>query len=285
MDVMHLPMAHKLRYILVIVDLFTRWPEAFALQTVNGLAVANALNKVQKRHGFVDQILCDNASYNVGNEVKAYCEQHGIKLSPVSEYHPEANGIAESKVKALKDLLRALATSYKDWPNYLDTALFAYRTSYNRTVKDSPFFLNHGRDAKFPNAVNPTLWYDTSSPDSFNALLDEDMKQVFKLVKKNLEERQKKLFVESDTLPNYFEVGQSVLFYNPIVPEGQHASFHSFWQGPYTVIQKLSPVVFRIQRDDDPNDIRRAHVARLKRRFLRRTKPKAFFPNNTEPLV
>jgi hypothetical protein len=78
-------------------------------------------------------------------------------------------------------------------------------------VRDSPFFLNHKRDAWFPNTVNNTLWSDTSSPDSFNAPLDEDMKEVFKLVK-NLEERQKKLFVESDTLPNYFEVGHSVLF-------------------------------------------------------------------------
>ena len=33
----------------------------------------------------------------------------GIKMAPSTTYHLEANGIAESKVKALKALLRSLA--------------------------------------------------------------------------------------------------------------------------------------------------------------------------------
>ena len=98
------------------------------------------------------------------------------------------------------------------------------------------------------------------------------MQTVYRLVKQNLEDRQKKLFVEADSLPNYFDIGQSVFFYNPIVPEGQHPKFHQYWQGPYTIIQKISPVVYKIQRDDNPAEIRRAHVARLKRRFIRAEK-------------
>ena len=109
----------------------------------------------QARHVIITQ-LCDNASYNVGKEFSKYCDREGIKLSPVSEYHPEANGVAESKVKALKDLLRALVSrNSKDWSKYLDIALFAYRTSYHPVIKDTPFFLNHGRDPYFPNSANP----------------------------------------------------------------------------------------------------------------------------------
>ena len=144
---MHLPSSNKNKLILIIVDLFTRWPEAFALPNINGPALVACTNKVVSRQGFFKQILCDNASYNVGKEFSAYCKRNGMKLSPVSEYHPEANGVAESKVKALKDLLRALANKFSDWSNYLDIALFAYRTSYHPVVKDTPFFLNHGRDA------------------------------------------------------------------------------------------------------------------------------------------
>jgi hypothetical protein len=113
---LHLPMVNKCCYILLIVNLIKWWPEAFASQSINGLAIANALLKVQTRHGFILQLICDNASYNVGQKLRIFCQQHGVKLSPVSEYHPKANGITESKVKALKDLLCALATKYKDWP-------------------------------------------------------------------------------------------------------------------------------------------------------------------------
>jgi hypothetical protein len=163
MDVMHLPSSNRNKYILIVVDLFTRWPEAFALQNINGSALVTCMLKVMTRQGFIRQLLCDNASYNVGKEFSTFCDREGIKLSPVSEYHPEANGVAESKVKALKDLLRALATKYSDWSKYLDTALFAYRTSYHPIIKDTPFFLNHGRDPWFPNWSNKIWKIDRKS--------------------------------------------------------------------------------------------------------------------------
>ena len=272
MDVMHLPSSDRNKYVLIIVDLFTRWPEAFALPNINGAALKTCMRKVMSRQGFIRQLLCDNASYNVGKEFSTFCDQERIQLSPVSEYRPEANGVAESKVKALKDLLRALATKFSNWSKYLDTALFAYRTSYHPVVKDTPFFLNHGRDPWFPNAANPEHQMDRKNPETFNLELDDSMQTVYRLVKQNLEDRQKKLFVKADSLPNYFDIGQSVFFYNPIVPEGQHPKFHQYWQGPYTIIQKLSPVVYKIQRDSNLAEIRRAHVDRLKRRFIRAEK-------------
>ena len=81
MDVMHLPSSNRNKYILIIVDLFTRWPEAFALPSVNGTNLVNCMLKVMSREGFIRQLLCDNASYNVGNEFSAFCKRDGIKLS------------------------------------------------------------------------------------------------------------------------------------------------------------------------------------------------------------
>ena len=46
MDVMHMPSSNRHKYILIIVDLFTRWPEAFALQSVNGQALITCMMKV-----------------------------------------------------------------------------------------------------------------------------------------------------------------------------------------------------------------------------------------------
>jgi hypothetical protein len=135
--------------------------------------------------------------------------------------------------------------------------------------------LNHERDPYFPNSANPEHHLDRKNPENFNIELDDSMQIVYDLVKHNLEERQKKLFVEADSLPNYFEIGKSVFFYNPIVPVGQHPKFHQYWQGPYTIIEKLSPVVYKIQRDDQPGEIRRAHVARLNRRFSRENSEEA----------
>ena len=80
-----------------------------------------------------------------------------IKLSPVAEYHPEANGVAESKVKALKSLLRFLVEEFDDWEERLPQALFAYISTFNPTISASPFFLNHGRAPTFPNKLQTQL--------------------------------------------------------------------------------------------------------------------------------
>ena len=60
------------------------------------------------RHGCPAVLICDNASYYVKSEFPKLCQTLGIRAAPVTAYHPEANGIAEAKVKALKLLLRSL---------------------------------------------------------------------------------------------------------------------------------------------------------------------------------
>ena len=54
----------------------------------------------------------------------------GIKLFPVLKYHPEANGVVESKVKALKSLLRLLVQCYYNWEDCLPVSLFDYQASF-----------------------------------------------------------------------------------------------------------------------------------------------------------
>ena len=54
----------------------------------------------------------------------------GIKLFPVLKYHPEENGVVESKVKALKSLLRLLVQCYYNWEDCLPVSLFDYQASF-----------------------------------------------------------------------------------------------------------------------------------------------------------
>lgn len=268
MDVMHLPLALGKKYVLIIVDLFTRWPEAFALSKITGEAICLCLKKIIYRFGLIQQLLCDNATYNVGKEVKQFCRSKQIQLSPVTEYHPQANGIAESKVHALKMLLKSLCTQYNNWEQYLEPALFAYRTTYHRTIRETPYFLNHGRDARtFMGQLNEIPFQP--NPECYSQQLEEQMQRVFLQVKTNLEQRQQKLFKDSSTLLEVFKIGQLVLFYNPVLPVHEHPTFHRFWTGPYVIIQKINPFIYRIQKLSEDKSIRRAHYSRLKLWFDR----------------
>lgn len=44
-----------------------------------------------------------------------------------------------------------------------------------------------------------------------------------------------------------YEVGDCVWLYTPVVQSGSTKKFSSLWQGPYTIIDKVSLVTYRIQ--------------------------------------
>ena len=61
----------------------------------------------------------------------------GIKLFPVLKYHLAAiYGVVETKVKALKSLLRLLVQSYYNWEDCLPVSLFDYQAilTYNLSI-------------------------------------------------------------------------------------------------------------------------------------------------------
>jgi len=55
---------------------------------------------------------------------------NGNNTSDNWKYHPGENGVVESKVKALKSLLRLLVQCYYNWEDCLPVSLFHYQASF-----------------------------------------------------------------------------------------------------------------------------------------------------------
>jgi len=267
-DVLHLPTSNaSKKYVVIFVDLFTRYPEAFAMLYANGTTLGKHLIKnIICRHGCPSQILCDNASYNVKGYFKELCDKFSIKLSPVAEYHPEANGVAESKVKALKSLLRSLVEEFDDWEERLPQALFAYRSTFNPKISASPFFLNHGREPTFPNKLQTQLDDSVKSITNKQHFLDlvNQMGTTFKFTAQNLAQAQAKLVHPTD-MPEFFKTGDKVHLFSPVLHKNERLAFKKFWSGPFEIVKKINPVIFRIKRLNNDADIQDVYVKRLKK--------------------
>ena len=275
-DVLQLPTTTNLnKYVLIFVDNFSRYIEAKPLPGINGETVSNTLvQQIICRHGCPTTLICDNASYYVHGEFERVYKFLGIKMAPSTAYHPEANGIAESKVKALKTLLRSLAKQDKyNWDCKLPYAVFAFNTSFNKTTGFTPFWINHGFEANLPGQIPMTLVAADSnnetrvSQTSYCADLFFNIHQAFQLVEQNLTQANLQ-HTNIQDIPHTFQLDDEVFYFSPVKKVNDPISFKQFWIGPYKILQQISPVIVKIQHIDDPSNTKTVHISKLKKRFL-----------------
>ncbi|CAM9909208.1 unnamed protein product, partial [Heterosigma akashiwo] len=140
-------------HVMLFVCAYSRYPEAHIFaRPPTGKDVAEALvRKVISRWGCPSTIYCDGASIQRFGDFPAMCSCLNIDLRHTTGYNPRSNGIIESKVAAIKALVRSLAFEHPhQWKQMLPLALLIYRCSFNRNTGETPFYLNSGRHCILP---------------------------------------------------------------------------------------------------------------------------------------
>ena len=146
---------HKKKYLLVMVDKFTKWIEAKPVKTAESGPVIDFISVVVHRYGVPHSIITDNGTNFTADEVKSWCKNMGIKLDYASVYHPQTNGQVERAngliMSGIKPrLVRSLTESNTHWVEELDSILWGLRTTPNRTTGFTAFFMAYGAEAVLP---------------------------------------------------------------------------------------------------------------------------------------
>ena len=142
------------RYILTLVDYYTRYPEAVALPNIETECVAEALLDMFCRIGFPVEMLTDMGSQFTSTLMKEVCRLISLKQLTTTPYHPMCNGLVEKINGTLKTMLKQVcAENPHDWDKYLNAALFAYREVPQESLGFSPFDLIYGRSVHGPMAI------------------------------------------------------------------------------------------------------------------------------------
>ena len=147
--------SHKKKYLLVMVDKFTKWLEAKPVKIAEARPVIDFISSVVHRYGVPHIIITDNGSNFTADEVKTWCAKLRIKLDYASVYHPQtnsqverANGLIISGIKPR--LVHSLRESDKHWVEELDSILWGLQTTPNRMTGYTPFFMVYGAEAILP---------------------------------------------------------------------------------------------------------------------------------------
>ena len=255
------------RYVLVVCDYATRYPEAVAMRSVDAENVAEELVRIFSRVGIPKEILTDQGT-NFTSELLAEMYRllhiNGLRTSP---YHPQTDGMVERFNGTLKEMLRKCAIEDgKDWDRLLPYVLFAYREAPHESTGFSPFELLYGREIRGPLDVLKEEWEAKSRNESVVShimLMRERLESMASIVQENMKraQAQQKQWYDRTARERVLEEGEKVLVLLPTSTSKLLAQ----WQGPYVILKRVGKVNYVVDMADRRKRRRTFHVNMLRK--------------------
>ena len=240
------------KYILVVTDIFTKWVEAFALRDTTSITLATTLvDQVISRYGVPAYIHSDQGA-NLCSQVTTMCRLLGMGKTRTSAYHPQGNGQVERFNRTVEAMLsKVVNQNQKNWDTCLSKVLFAYRSAIHEATGYTPFHLMFGRTPRLPVDVmlgrvdeNDFVGYP-----QYVQQLHHNLKNAFLLAREKITAsvKHQKTVYDKGSRGSELRVGDRVWLHVPAVKLGRTKKLSSLWRGPYTVLDKTSPVNYKIQ--------------------------------------
>ena len=242
------------RYVLMIVDQFSRWVEMVPLRIQDAQTVARSFFETYVvRFGVPFVVHTDqgrNFDYSV---MKSFCQLMDITKTRTTPYRPSSNGQVERYNTIVLNFLRCfLRGKQREWDQYLPVLGMNIRSMVNRSTGFTPNMLQLGHEVNLPVDVIYGLpvvrkFFETAA--GYLKVLLAQFRQVHAEARANLrgaQKHQKRLY-DVTCRRQTFDVGDLVYQKNSSVKLGQSRKLCPLFTGPYVVTRVLSPYLFEVQ--------------------------------------
>ena len=255
------------KYLLTIMDVTTRYPEAIPIRSTHAKVVLKVLFGFFTKFGLPRELQSDRGVNFTSNLFKSSLKEWGIQHVLSSAYHPQSQGALERFHQTLKVMLRSFCHDHdKDWDQAVPYVLFAVREVPGESLGFSPNELVFGHQVRGPLHVVREAWGKPQSGPS--SLLDfvvksrERLLEAREIASRNLGVAQKRMKAVYDvkTQPRILEVGAEVLALLPV----QGKPLAARYSGPYRVEKRVGELDFVIATPDRRKATQLCHVNMLK---------------------
>ena len=169
-----LPSCKGFRYILTIVDRYTRWPEACSIASIDAETVATAfISTWISRYGVPSTIVTERGSQFTSRLWKLMTSHLGSTSLITTAYHPAANGLVERLHSQMKSVLQGNV----NWVDRLFLCIFGLRTCY-KDLQSLSADLVFGAPLKRPGDMVYTTGLQTHEHSSFLSALRNHFNEI-----------------------------------------------------------------------------------------------------------
>lgn len=259
-------------YIMVIMDHFTRFAQAYATRNKSGKTAAERIfNDFILRFGFPHKLHHDQGrEFDSENELFYKLQKLcGVRRSRTTPYHPQGNGQVEQFNRTLLRMLCTLPDKDKlDWKSHVNKVVHAYNCTRNDATGYTPFELLFGRKPRLPIDL---IFSDAKGDDhlksqtyqEYRCKWEEGMREAYDIAARNAGASGQKGKRQHDNrfLSAVMEPGDRVLIRN-LKEKGGPGKLRSFWEEKvHVVISRMNNAspVYEVQAEDGSGQIRRLH--------------------------
>lgn len=250
--------ANQNMYILIVVDICTRYIIARALPNKQSDTVANALCQIFGDYSFPTTCLVsDNGTEYKNTLMASITKTLGIPHRFSTPYYPQSNGCAENAVKIVVNTVRKMCgNDTSKWDLILPAAQLACNHKIRNRTGSSPFSLMFARQfPKIQDCTNPSI--QSTLPKRVTTVEDLIKKAeymadiVFPAIynrTNDLMEIQRKKFNDKHYLID-IPIGTTVMVRLP----SRASKLSPLYEGPFTVVTKTKAGTYVLK--DEMNDM------------------------------
>ncbi len=229
------------RYILTMVDFFSRWTIFVPLRESKAKDVVDAvMEHLVHKFGPPQAFVSDKGMQFVGGLFQRMLARLNVRYSSTSGYHPQANGRTERIHRVLNSMLTAQVNKHHaNWDEFVSASAWAVNTLWSRKTGLTPYEILFGTPARVPSEVLYGSRQEVAvDVNEYNLRLLGTLRNVYQRVRKAHDIYVKSMaeYYNRARHETSFEEGELVKLYQPARQAHMPKRLQIRWSGPHRIV-------------------------------------------------